>query len=75
MLRVPTVLLLLGGPLAAAPAPAHRQPTPATVGDPGSPDVQKNQAEMDKLGRDRAEQQKSWDAKMKRTMGGVCRGC
>jgi hypothetical protein len=59
---------------AAAQRPAHKQPTPAAVPtpdksqDPKAPNAE--QGETRQSGIERA-----WDARMKRTMGGICKGC
>ena len=78
MIRSAIAVLLVTAPAIAAPA--HRQPTPATVqpsGDPGSiTGTDSNQkAQMDKLDRERAAKQKTFDAKMNKTMDSICRGC
>jgi hypothetical protein len=79
MPRLVAALLLLCAPVSAAPA--HRQPTPESVrsrtdvapadrtdapASPGAPSTGSREGDA---------QGKAWDAKVKRTLGGVCRGC
>jgi hypothetical protein len=84
MIRSAVVFVLLAAPACAAPA--HRQPTPATVQPPGADPApaasaatrgQPPQAEQarTKMQQDLDRRQKSMDARMKKTMGGVCSGC
>ncbi|MDR7036059.1 hypothetical protein J2X36_000795 [Methylobacterium sp. BE186] len=79
MLRFTTIALALTG-LAAA-SPGQRQPTPASVSsqtgpaEPTTLDAQKDREMQDKNGKAADARTKSWDAKMKKTMGGVCSGC
>jgi len=84
MLRFATVLMVIGTPAIAAPA--HRQPTPATVQQPGadpaqsaSTDAKAQAAQGDQsratMQKELDQRQKVMDAKMKRTMGGICNGC
>ncbi len=74
MLRASLVVIAL--PLlatAAFAAPAQRQPRPAEVAEAPRPAVDPDamkKAQVEQEARDR-----KWDAAMKRTMGGVCRGC
>ena len=77
---------LAAAALPAVAAPAHRQPTPATKpapdADPALPvradtkgqPAQTEQARM-KVQQDLDRRQKAMDARMKKTMGGVCSGC
>ena len=79
MLRVTMIALALTGLTAAGPA--HRQPTPTTLPpQPGSADPAAAGARTDGDAQDRTRKAtdartKAWDAKMKKTMGGVCGGC
>jgi hypothetical protein len=87
MIRSAIALVFLATPAIAAPAaPAHRQPTPATVqqpsADPARPvdtdaKVQAPQTEQARIKTQKEldGRQKAMDARMKRTMSGVCRGC
>jgi hypothetical protein len=55
-----------------------QSPTAAGKAKPGlSPEEEKKRAAAMDAKRDAAEQAKSkaWDARMKRIMGGICRGC
>ncbi len=78
MPRLVAVLLVLSAPAWAAPA--HRQPTPDSVrsgteaapagradaaAEPGKP---KGPGDGDARNRD-------WDRKVRKSLGGVCRGC
>jgi len=79
MLRFTTAVLALIGLIAAGPA--YRQPIPATVlpqgevPDPTSPNAQKGQEERDRAGKAFEERNQGWDAKTKKTMDTICRGC
>lgn len=81
MSRLAAAMLVLCAPAWAAPSAAHRQPTPETVRsgtegvpagragattDPGKPTM--GTGDSDVRSRD-------WDRKVKKSMGGVCRGC
>ena len=85
MIRSAIVLVFLAAPAVAAPT-GHRQPTPATVQQPGidpaqpaSTDGKAQAAQEDesraKTQKELDQRQKAMDAKMKRTMGGICSGC
>jgi len=79
MFRFLAAMLAIGGLTAAAPA--HRQPTPASlpvkaaVPDPSSAEAKKREDARERNGREHVARDKAWDAKTKRTMNGVCRGC
>ena len=79
MLRFTTIALALIGLMAAGPA--HRQPTPASLppqtgpADPATVDAQASGDAQDRNKKATEERTKAWDAKMKKTMGGVCGGC
>lgn len=79
-LLVPSLLIAVAMPAAAVPA--QRQPTPASVQpdaakslDPTSATMQRTLEAQDKAQKAAAEKSKAWDAKMKKTMSGVCSGC
>jgi hypothetical protein len=82
MLRFTTALLALVA-LTSTPvaAQAHRQPTPASLppqtgaADPATADAQKDSETQDRNRKAADSRNKVWDAKMKKTMGGVCGGC
>ena len=79
ILRFTTIALALTGLMAAGPA--HRQPTPTSVPPQAeSPDAASVNAQSGDAAHDRnlkvtEERTKAWNAKMKKTMGGVCGGC
>ncbi len=79
MLRFLAAILAIGGLTAAAPT--HRQTTPtsssikAAVLDPSSAEAKKREDARERNGREHVARDKAWDAKTKRTMDGVCRGC
>lgn len=84
MIRSVIAMVFLATPAMAAPA--HRQPTPATVqqltADPARPASadakdpvgQTEQARI-KARNTFMKRQEASDAKMKRTIGGICSGC
>jgi hypothetical protein len=84
MIRSAIALAFLAAPAIAAPA--HRQPTPATVqqpgADPSNPASADEKAKTAQTEQSRVEQQKAIDARMKaadermhRSMGTICKGC
>jgi hypothetical protein len=84
MIRSAIALVLVATPVLAAPA--HRQPTPATVqqpgADPANPAIADEKAKAAQTEQSRVEQQKATDARMKaadermrRSMGTICKGC
>ena len=78
MLRITTIALALTGLIAAAPA--HHQPTPASLPPQAdSPDAagvntQSGEAAQDRNRRATEARDKAWDAKTKSTMSTICRG-
>lgn len=84
MIRSALVMALLVTPAVAAPA--HRQPTPATVdqskADPARPASTESQEEGSPAERARIRDRKAFmqrqgasEARMKKTIGGICSGC
>jgi hypothetical protein len=74
-----TVLLALGGLMAATPA--HKQPAPASVpskaeaSDPATMGDEKIREAVEKNVKTNEVRDKVWDAQMKSTMSRICRGC
>jgi hypothetical protein len=79
MLRFTTIALALTGLTAAGPA--HRQLTPTSLppqtrsADPATVNAQKDSETQDSNRKAADSRNKVWDAKMKKTMSGVCGGC
>ena len=85
MIRSAIALVFLAAPALAAPT-GHRQPTPATVQQPGTdpapPSNMDTRTQATQTEHARIEARKSFmkrqgasDAKLKRTIGGICSGC
>ena len=75
MFRSMTALLALT--LLMAAGPVQRQPTPSTSegSDPAVTAAQKREAEQEKSQKATEARDKAWDAKVKSSMGGICKGC
>ncbi|MBP1179262.1 hypothetical protein JOE48_001226 [Methylobacterium sp. PvR107] len=83
MIRFAIALVFLATPALAAPA--RRQPTPATVqqgsdpANPASTDGMAEAAEKEQargtMQKELDARQKAMDARTKRTIGSICRGC
>ncbi|WP_459774038.1 hypothetical protein [Methylobacterium sp. CM6257] len=87
MIRSAVALVFLATPVIAAPA--HRQPTPATVQQPGADPArpasadekaQAAQAAQDervrsKVRKDLDARQKAMDARTNQSIGSICHGC
>ena len=69
MLRLATILMMT--PALATAGPVQRQPTPGSVAAPERP---QGPVQADKA-QDAEARQKALNAKVRRSMGGVCRGC
>ena len=80
-LSIPSALLLMAATPVDA-APPRRQPTPASVQPTAGEPADATTATMQRTLKAQQEAQKAadirnkaWDAKLKKTMGGVCQGC
>ena len=82
-IRAFMILLAFGGAATAAPDMAHRQPRPDTaLSEPGKGEAPKmadptklDPAVIEKARVEQADRDRRWDAKTKKAMSGVCRGC
>lgn len=71
------ILILMGGPGFAQPAPARRpQPAADSPSAPGAPvDLDATRKRFDANAARTADHDRKMDAKLKRSMGSICAGC
>jgi hypothetical protein len=80
MLLLRTAAALAALVALTAATPLQRQPTPATIqggssADQASADQQMNASALGEARRKADAQMSAWEAKVKRTLNGICRGC